>query len=123
MPKTRLVEVGSAPSEELLLGNLQQGRFFLATVAMQEDRHEDAIGLFEKVSSPDAAFFQAQVPPTVAHRYVLVSCLPSLYVCWPQLARLLWRNTCMFAQRRQCVCVWSSDVRAAGGRRPAERRD
>ena len=81
MPKTRLFEVGSEPNEEVLLGNLQQGRFFLATVAMQEDRHEDAIGLFEKVSSPDAAFFQAQVPPTVAHRYLLVSCLSSLHVC------------------------------------------
>ena len=80
MPKTRLFEVGSEPSEEVLLGNLQQGRFFLATVAMQEDRHEDAIGLFEKVSSPDAAFFQAQVPPTVAHRYlhVLVPASPRL---------------------------------------------
>lgn len=54
------------PSEEQLLSYLEQGRFFLASVAMDEPgRCQEAIELFEKVSNADAAFYQAEVSVTL----------------------------------------------------------
>ena len=47
--------------ETAILAHLEHGRYFLATVAMDDGRYEEASALFERVSNPEAAFFQAQV--------------------------------------------------------------
>ena len=74
LPKARLFDVGNEPSEEVLLGYLEQGRYFLGTVAMEESRCEEAIELFEKVSTPEAAFFQAQVPSAILSSSAMRNC-------------------------------------------------
>ena len=61
--QSRLFSYESATilDESAITAHLEHGRYFLATVAMDDGRYEEANALFERVASPEAAFYQSQV--------------------------------------------------------------